>query len=126
VRRRRGDIPRRCSGDEKAELLAGARALLLPTKLNDACPLVIMEALVSGTPVIASGNGACPELVSGEVGFLCRGEANLRRHRAERGDLAGSLPGEALRDYHYLRMARDYVPNTVRNVHKDAFPSVIQ
>ncbi|HEX7677363.1 MAG TPA: glycosyltransferase [Thermoanaerobaculia bacterium] len=101
-----GDV----QGDEKAELLAGARALLLPTKLNDACPLVIMEALVSGTPVIASGNGACPELVTEDVGFICRAEEELVEAIGRAGTIEPAACREkALRDYHYLRMARDYV-----------------
>ena len=29
------------------------------------------EALMSGTPVICSDRGACPELVTPEVGFVC-------------------------------------------------------
>jgi len=101
-----GDV----QGNEKAELLAGARALMLPTKVNDACPLVIMEALVSGTPVIASGNGACPELVSSEVGFLCRGESEFAEAIGRSGEISPSACREkALRDFHYLRMAEDYL-----------------
>ncbi len=101
-----GDV----QGDEKAELLAGARALLLPTRLNDACPLVILEALVSGTPVIASGNGACPELVTGDVGFICGGEEELAVAIGRAGEIDPAACREkALRDYHYLRMAGDYV-----------------
>jgi len=101
-----GDV----QGDEKAELLAGARALLLPTRLNDACPLVIMEALVSGTPVISSGNGACPELVTSEVGFLCRGEREFAEAIGRIGAISPAACREtALRDYHYLRMAHDYL-----------------
>jgi glycosyltransferase involved in cell wall biosynthesis len=101
-----GDV----QGDEKADLLAGARALLLPTKLNDACPLVIIEALVSGTPVIASGNGACPELVTGDVGFLCRGEREFAEAIGRIGTISPAACREkALRDYHYLRMAEDYL-----------------
>jgi len=101
-----GDV----QGDEKAGLLAGARALLLPTRLNDACPLVIMEALVSGTPVIASGNGACPELVTSEVGFLCRGEGEVADAIGRSGEISPAACREkALHDHHYLRMAREYV-----------------
>ena len=101
-----GDV----QGDEKADLLAGARALLLPTKLNDACPLVIMEALVSGTPVIASGNGACPELVTSDVGFLCRGESEFAEAIGRISAISPAACREkALRHYHYLRMAEDYL-----------------
>lgn len=101
-----GDV----QGDEKAELLAGARALLLPTRLNDACPMVILEALVSGTPVIASGNGACPELVTSDVGFICLREKDFAEALARVGTISSTVCREkALRDHHYLRMARDYV-----------------
>jgi glycosyltransferase involved in cell wall biosynthesis len=101
-----GDV----QGDEKADLLAGARALLLPTRVNDACPLVIMEALVSGTPVIASGNGACPELVTSDAGFLCRGESGFAEAIGRIGEISPAACREkALREYHYLRMAEDYV-----------------
>src|SRR5215470_14041282 len=51
-------------GRRKAEFLAGARALLFPTRVNEAFGLVIAEALMSGTPVISSPMGACRELVS--------------------------------------------------------------
>jgi glycosyltransferase involved in cell wall biosynthesis len=101
-----GDV----QGDEKADLLAGARALLLPTRLNDACPLVIMEALVSGTPVIASHNGACPELVTSDVGFLCRGEREFAEAIGRIGEISPATCREkAVRDHHYLRMADDYL-----------------
>jgi len=50
-------------GRQKAELLAGARALLFPTRVNEAFGLVLAEALMSGTPVISSGMGACCEIV---------------------------------------------------------------
>src|SRR6267143_1888340 len=33
--------------------------------------LVVAEALMSGTPVICSDRGACPELVPPEAGFVC-------------------------------------------------------
>jgi glycosyltransferase involved in cell wall biosynthesis len=58
-------------GVEKADLLAGARALLFPTQFTESFGLVIAEALFSGTPVIASRNGACPELITPDAGFTC-------------------------------------------------------
>ena len=41
-------------GIQKARLFAGAKALLFPTRLNEAFGLVIAEALMSGTPVKCS------------------------------------------------------------------------
>ncbi len=55
----------------KRDLLAGARALLLPLEVDEAFGLVMLEAMASGTPVIAAPRGAAPEVVSqGETGFL--------------------------------------------------------
>ena len=97
-------------GEQKAELLAGARALLFPTQFNEAFGLVIAEALASGTPVICSDKGACPELVSDDVGFVC---ATMDDYLVAFRDLdrisSASCRQKAERDLHYLRMARDYV-----------------
>lgn len=59
------------NGKEKAEVLSNAKAYILPTKLPDACPLTVSEALMSGTPIITSANGAMPEIVPSQVGFVC-------------------------------------------------------
>src|SRR5262249_36689713 len=56
----------------KAELIAGARALLFPVRWEEPFGIVVAEALISGTPVITTPVGAMPELISSEVGFLCR------------------------------------------------------
>jgi glycosyltransferase involved in cell wall biosynthesis len=97
-------------GTEKAKLFAGARALLFPTKLNEAFGLVVAEALMSGTPVICSNNGACPEIVSPEAGFICR----ERQDYLDAIDRLETIQPEAcraraMRDFHYLRMTADYV-----------------
>ncbi len=58
-------------GDRKADLLAGARCLLIPSLAPETSSLVAMEAMASGTPVIAFRNGALPEIVSDRrTGFL--------------------------------------------------------
>ena len=57
-------------GTQKSELFAGAQAVLFPTLINEPFGLVIAEALMSGTPVICSDNGACQELIDSEVGFI--------------------------------------------------------
>ena len=51
--------------------LAGLDALVVPS-IFDGRPLVVMEALAMGVPVIASRVGSIPELIiNGETGFLC-------------------------------------------------------
>jgi glycosyltransferase involved in cell wall biosynthesis len=104
-------------GPRKAELLAGAKALLFPTRLNEGCPLVIAEALISGTPVISSTSGPCPELVTADVGFACANREEYM-NAIERIDTVPpqACRHKALKDFHYLRMAAEYVKEYEREI----------
>jgi len=96
-------------GEQKAEFLAGARALLFPTRVNEAFGLVIAEALMSGTPVISSPMGACRELVSPDVGFVCERPDEYARAIENIDSISpASCRRKALAEYHYLAMARNY------------------
>ena len=91
-------------------LLSEARGLLFPTTVNEAFGLVLAEALASGTPVICSSCGACPELITDETGFVCRTDSEYVEAFRRISEIdPGACREKALRDYHYLRMARDYV-----------------
>jgi glycosyltransferase involved in cell wall biosynthesis len=57
-------------GARKAALLGAARALVFPVLWDEPFGLVVVEALMAGTPVIASPRGSLPELISPEVGAL--------------------------------------------------------
>jgi glycosyltransferase involved in cell wall biosynthesis len=97
-------------GITKARLLAQARALLFPTQVNEGFGLSMVEALVSGTPVIASSNGACPEIVTREVGFVCRSEHDYDNAlRYVDGIARRCCREKAIRQFHYQRMAADYL-----------------
>ncbi len=104
-------------GSRKAEMFAGARALLFPTQANEAFGTVMAEALMSGTPVICSNRGACPEIISPDVGFVCGTEQDYLAaidcvHLIKPADCRE----KALRQYHYLRMARDYEEQYQREI----------
>lgn len=108
-----GDV----KGKRKAELLAGAKGFVFPTKVPEAFGLGMVEALMSGTPVICSDRGACPEIISEDVGFICRNEKdyidaiNNIAHISPR-----ACREKAMRDYHYRRMAANYVTEYEREI----------
>jgi glycosyltransferase involved in cell wall biosynthesis len=97
--------------DEKGAFLGDALALLFPIDWPEPFGLTVIEAMANGTPVIAFGRGAMPEIVDhGVTGFivddvdeavaaipLARGldRAAIRRRFEERFSVA--------------RMARDYL-----------------
>jgi glycosyltransferase involved in cell wall biosynthesis len=56
---------------DKNDFVGNAKALLMPIDWPEPFGLVIIEALACGTPVIAYGHGAIPELIDdGETGFI--------------------------------------------------------
>jgi len=57
---------------EKVEFLQDATALLNPISWAEPFGLVMIEAMVVGTPVIATRCGSVPEIInSGQTGFVC-------------------------------------------------------
>jgi glycosyltransferase involved in cell wall biosynthesis len=51
------------SGDELRDLYRGACAVLLPSRVHEVFPLITLEAMAAGKPVIASNVGGVPEVV---------------------------------------------------------------
>jgi glycosyltransferase involved in cell wall biosynthesis len=59
------------TGRRKAELLGNARALLYPIQYPEAFGLVLVEAMLCGTPVVAMNPGAVPEIVEHGISGFC-------------------------------------------------------
>jgi glycosyltransferase involved in cell wall biosynthesis len=61
-----GELP----PDELSKLLAGARALLVPSLWYEGAPRAVLEAFAAAVPVVASRIGGLPELVEHSVSGL--------------------------------------------------------
>ncbi|WP_314193123.1 glycosyltransferase family 4 protein [uncultured Arthrobacter sp.] len=81
-------------GAEKYELLGGATALLNPIQWMEPFGLVMIEAMATGTPVVATPMGSAPEIVEdGVSGYLASSQEDLAGLLMR----AGSLDRRAVR-----------------------------
>ncbi len=74
---------------EKNRILREAKALLFPSRWNEAFGLVMIEALACGTPVVALSNGAVPEVLrNGTTGFITKDKNSFVKGAARAGELS--------------------------------------
>ena len=111
-------------GARKRELLAGARCLWMPVQWEDPCPVNVLEALASGTPVLATPRGSLRELVGADGGGIGAGVAELLalRSRLEQFD-PHTCRRRAERCFTHLRMARDYLRMYVHLLEHGGLPA---
>lgn len=97
-------------GRQKADLLAGAACLWMPALWDEPFGLTLIEAMMSGTPVLGTRRGALPEIVSPEVGALgdTLDELLSLRSSIEHRD-PGACRSRAERWFSHTSMAQEYV-----------------
>jgi teichuronic acid biosynthesis glycosyltransferase TuaC len=62
-------------GRAKIDLLAACDALIVPSRI-DGAPVVVLEAMAAGLPIVATRTGGIPELVTdGHTALLCEPDA---------------------------------------------------
>jgi glycosyltransferase involved in cell wall biosynthesis len=97
-------------GERKASLLAKAACLWMPALWDEPFGLTLVEAMMSGTPVLGTRRGALPEVISKDVGALGDTVEELidLRSTIEQRD-PGACRARAERWFSHTRMAEEYL-----------------
>ena len=95
----------------KVELLSGAVATIFFPAFGESCPLVVLESMACGTPVLSIDAGPVPELVAQDIGGVWVEEMPQMAAALER---AAALDRRAVRAYaverfSVARMVDEYV-----------------
>lgn len=96
---------------EKVALLSGARCLLIPSTVAETSSLVAMEALSSGTPVVAFRSGALPEVIDhGISGFIVDSQNEMAAAVKRTGEISPEICRQiAVSRFDARRMVDDYL-----------------
>jgi len=98
-------------GERKANLLAGARCLLVPSLAPETSSLVAMEAMASGTPVVAFPSGALGEIVEDRrTGFVVNNAEEMADAILDADSISpNACRQEAAQRFSSSRMFADYL-----------------
>jgi glycosyltransferase involved in cell wall biosynthesis len=108
------------SFEEKVDLLSRARAALFPIDWDEPFGLVMTEAMVCGTPVVATPRGSVPEVIAdGRTGFVVSVEDYAREAAAALGRLQEIDPA-ACRAHVEERFSKDAMVAGYERVYQTA------
>lgn len=112
------------SAEECSNLLRGARALVVPSRVYEVFPVAVVEAFAHGVPVIAPAHGPFPEIVGDGVrGLLFRpGDvSDLRRClRAMADDELSQRLGEHARRTYEERYTPEHCLRSLESIYAEA------
>ena len=102
-----------------------AADLFVCPSVEDAGPMMIPEAMMCGTPVVAFHAGGAPDLITtGETGYLAR--------LADSADLASGIldlleadNGLTIREAAHLVASKNHLPNQVSKLYSELFSSLV-
>ena len=99
------------AGKDRDRLLGGAKALIYPIQYPEAFGLVLVEAMLCGTPIAAIGLGAVPEIVAdGITGFIAKGRDDFSETVAKCFSLnRRQIRALAEQRFSVAKMAEDYL-----------------
>ena len=97
--------------EQKVELIQNAKAVIFSSQHVEAQPLVVLEAMACGTPVIAyNHSGAKEEIIHGKTGFLVSNEGELREAITKVNDLNSQEISDHTRsNFDYSVMGKKYL-----------------
>jgi glycosyltransferase involved in cell wall biosynthesis len=100
----------RVGGARKAKLLAEAGCLWMPARWDEPFGLTTIEAMASGTPVLATRRGALPEIITQASGAMGDTLEELVALRPSLDDLdPEAIRANVLERFTHRRMAEDYL-----------------
>ncbi|MBI4014456.1 MAG: glycosyltransferase family 4 protein [Candidatus Aenigmarchaeota archaeon] len=103
-------------GNEDAKKYYSAADCFLLTSRSEGMPTVLVEALSSGLPVIATKVGGVPDVVDHRVGFLIEQDPTkaaalinrLAKEKATLDDMRGACRAKAVKNYDWKILAKKY------------------
>jgi glycosyltransferase involved in cell wall biosynthesis len=95
-------------GSRKRALLARARCLWMPAQWDEPFGLTTIEALFSGTPVLATRRGALPEVLTPDVGAFADTLDEMVQAAESIARDPAACRAHAERYFSHLVMAREY------------------
>ncbi|MDP2736545.1 MAG: glycosyltransferase [bacterium] len=104
------------SDGQKKKLYAGAKVFLMPIDWDEPFGLVMVEAMMSGTPVIAFGRGSVPEIINpNQTGYIVNNVEEMIKALA----IIDRLDVKKCRQIAIKKFGKDQMVNNYIKVYKD-------